>query len=575
MVNFIVVTGGVISGIGKGITASSIGVLFQARGLCVTAIKIDPYLNVDAGTMSPFEHGECFVLDDGGEVDLDLGNYERFLSNVNLTKDHSITTGKVYKNVINAERNGRYLGKTVQIIPHITDEIERLIELAAIKPPNSSNLNKLLDICIIEIGGTIGDIEGLPFVRSIVQMSSSHDKKHNFCFVHVSATKIGDDCKTKPTQNSVATLMSLGIKPDVLIMRTPTKLNDDILNKLVIHCGIDKNNIINNIDVPNIYFVPNVFEEQDLFDKINNVFLEKNMIKTLKTLKTSKISKTLNIDNDNDNVNDNDNEIDHEQKEYIMPYKHFESIIDYYNREKKIRILTIAGKYIGMQDTYLSLLRAIEHAAIYVGKYDIKINWIDTEKYNGEDIETDCIIIPGGFGNRGIDGKLAIAKYARLNKIPILGICLGMQVMVIEYAKNVCGILNATSSEWNNDINDNDNDNIVDILSNQEGIIGGTMRLGNHQTILNEKSYAYCLYEKNIINERHRHRYEVNNKYVSQITDHGLIFSGKSDNGKLMEIAELPIAVHPFYIGCQFHPEFKTKHDLPHPLFIGLLSCIH
>lgn len=532
MVKFIVVTGGVISGIGKGITASSIGVLLQARGLVVTAIKIDPYINVDAGTMSPYEHGECFVLDDGGEVDLDLGNYERFITDLKLTSHNSITTGKVYKSVIEKERRGEYLGKTVQIIPHITDEIQRMIMHAAEIPVN----NQTPDVCIIEIGGTVGDIETMPFIEAIRQMS--YRKKNNICFVHVSMIVMaGCEEKTKPTQESVSKLRSLGIIPNFLIIRTSNYLNPQIIDKLETFCHIPADHMISNINVDNIYFVPNVFEKQELGQKINE-----------KLCLCGKDKKKFN---------------------------HFESIVNYYswlkiNNPIKKEIV-IAGKYVGCQDTYLSLLRAIEHATFKtfpLGNVEISIKWLDTEKYNGEEINADAIIIPGGFGSRGIQGKIAVANYARTMKIPMLGICLGMQIMVVEYAQNVCR-LDATSSEWLNE----SEDKVIDILPDQTGTLGGTMRLGLYPTYLKEGSLAKKIYNnETVVYERHRHRYEVNNKYVSILEEAGLYFTGTNENKTLMEMVELDQDIHPFYVGCQFHPEYTTKHNQPHPLFCALIS---
>lgn len=538
MVKFIVITGGVISGIGKGITASSIGLILKLRSINVTAIKIDPYLNVDAGTMSPAEHGECYVLEDGGEVDLDLGNYERFL-NINLTRDHSITTGKVYNSVIRKERQGNYLGKTVQIVPHITNEIQEMIMKAATIPID----NRVPDVCIIEIGGTVGDMETCPFIEAIRQLSFKY--KDDFLFVHVAKIIMsGLELKTKPIQSSVTQLRSLGIQPDILVIRNSNMLPDSIKEKLEVHCNIKKENIISNIDVPNIYYVPKIFEEQNIFSQIN------------------------------DNLKLNPNIINKPNFEY------YNNVINYFDLESgyKSYNLIIAGKYTNSQDAYLFLIRAIEHA-VFNFKIKINIVWLDTElienidtvlnnKLNNKLSTCAGIIIPGGFGSRGILGKMKVAEWARKNNIPLLGICLGMQIMVTEYAKNVCGF-DATSSEWT-DLSGKDF--VVDILPEQTGLLGGTMRLGNWETVLKKDSQVYNLYGGDIITERHRHRYEVNNKYVKYLEDAGLKFTGTNNKGTLMEMVEMPN--HPFYIGCQFHPEFKSKYDKPHPLFIGLIKSM-
>lgn len=572
MVKFIIVTGGVISGIGKGITASSIGVLLQSRGLNVTSIKIDPYINVDAGTMSPYEHGECFVLKDGGEVDLDLGNYERFLSDVTLTRLNSITTGKVYQSVINKERKGEYLGKTVQIIPHITDEIQRMIN-DAVDPSHQHN-GKVVDVCIIEVGGTVGDIETMPFVEALRQMKCKN--RNDFCFVHVSMIVFtGGEPKTKPTQETVAKLRSLGIIPDILIMRTPDILESNILHKLESFCNVPSEHIISNINAENIYFVPNVFESQNLCQKIMRIIYP----------------------NKKDTCDIKHDDIKHDEPSKCI--SHFPNIINYHRllKEKtpEKKILVIAGKYVGFQDTYLSLIRAIEHAAFTVyskGDVALDVQWLDTESYKGDDIKADGIIIPGGFGSRGIKGKIAVAEYARTHNIPTLGICLGLQVMVVEFARNVCD-LNGSSTEWDIHLEKDTKSEqtmtdpkhkylpVIDILPDQTGLIGGTMRLGDYETVIRPDTKAHSIYYSDSntdvtkplhIVERHRHRYEVNNAYINEIESQGLQFVGKNKANTLMEIVELPQSVHRFYVGCQFHPEYRSKHDQPHPLFVGLMS---
>jgi CTP synthase len=527
---YIVITGGVISGLGKGITASSIGLLLKQQGLCVTAIKIDPYLNVDAGTMSPFEHGECYVLGDGAEVDLDMGNYERFLG-TEFTGCHNITTGKIYSNVINKERKGAYLGKTVQTVPHVTDEIkERILTV-------SHNLidNKVPDVCIIEMGGTVGDIELMHFIETIRQMHN--DKKHQFCFIHVSLIINCGEYKTKPTQHSLEKLRQHGIFPNFLVIRTGTEtfMDESFINKLSILSGIPIDNIIQNINVKNIYFVPEIYKQQNLIQQINTV---------------------LGLSNDNNIVRDDS----------------YTKIINYFNTQNHLEInIAVAGKYTGTPDTYLSIIRSIEHAAIN-NNVIVNIHWINTKTLNSIDDlgNYDGFIIPGGFGATGIDGKLLVAKYCKNNKIPLLGICLGFQIMVIEAYCSVTG-KEGSSTEFDPDTPNK----IIDILPNQTGLLGGTMRLGNYLTNLDPQSIVSQLYACNEIIERHRHRYEVNNDYINEIEKSGLKFVGYSKAGNDKQLAEIvELKDHPFYIGCQFHPEFKTRYDKPHPLFNGLIGCI-
>ena len=527
---YIIVTGGIISGIGKGITTSSIGLLLKSRGINVTAIKIDPYLNIDAGTMSPFEHGECYVLSDGSECDLDAGSYERFID-LELTGNHNITTGKIYQSVINKERAGDYLGKTVQIVPHITNEIIHWIERASLIPVDDTKA--VPEVCLIEVGGTIGDIETAPFIEAIRQMSQKNE--HQFCFVHVSMIiDSGSELKTKPTQHSVAELRKLGIFPNLLVLRTPIMINESIKKKLNIFCHVHEDNIISNINVPNIYYVPDVFKKQNI---------------------CSKISTILDIQY---------------RHEYILDT--YYGILEHFNRDLPIYNVGIVGKYIGCNDTYLSLIRAIEHASFTIG-IQANVVWLDTEKFEKNNTDEfnklkgcNALIIAGGFGSRGIESKIQVAKYARENKVPLLGLCLGMQIMVIEFARSL-GI-DADSTEWNPDTPNP----IIDILPGQTGLMGGTLRKGIYNTIINKKSIVYKLYQMKNIVERHRHRYEVNNKYINILESNGLHFTGTSNNGKLMEIIELNKETHPYYIGVQFHPEFRSSHNRPHPLFVGLLD---
>lgn len=519
MTKFLVITGGVISGIGKGITASSIGFLLQARGYKVTAIKIDPYLNQDAGTMSPSEHGECYVLDDGAEVDLDLGNYERFLD-IQLTADNSITTGKIYRRVLDAERAGAYLGKTIQIQPHIVDEVLNQISLV-IKPT--------IDFCIIEIGGTVDDMENLPILEAIRQLSLTNQ----VYFIHVSMIiELGHEYKTRPTQQSISSLRSKGIVPNMLILRTTEMLDLEMKKKLSLFCGITVDDIICNLKVPNIYFVPQTFENQDVCSKILSHWHLSPQNPDL-----ASYSQIL----------------------------HYHQTLTY----PTINIL-IAGKYTGT-DQYLSLTRAIEHAAMTQG-VKISLLWLNTETMEDAVDATALlkqahgIIIPGGFGSRGIPGKLKVAQYAREHNIPLLGICLGFQVMIVEFCQHVLH-LSAKSQEWS----DLDGDHhVITLLPNQNATYGGTMRLGQYTTTLTLNSKVLQLYGTSPIQERHRHRYEFNNFYTSQVEQAGLQFTGLTN--ELKEIVEYDN--HPFYIGCQFHPEFKTKYNKPHPLFLGLISAI-
>lgn len=527
---YIVVTGGVISGIGKGITSASIGSLLQSMGYTVTMIKIDPYLNVDAGTMSPFEHGECFVLDDGGECDLDLGNYERFLD-INLRKDNNITTGRIYNSVIEKERRGEFLGATVQVIPHITDEIISQI-LKASKLPIKNNIP---DICIIEIGGTVGDIEVSPFIEAIQQMKMLGENE--FCHVHVAMAISNPEIKTKPIQQSVSILRSKGIFPNILVVRSKDGINSDIKNKLERLCQIPSANIINNQDVKTIYHVVKLFSQQNI---------------------CSIIAPLLKLDAPNDFL-------------FYQTLPHFQMIWYYDNLKSLPEInIGIVGKYTGSPDTYLSLVRAIEHSSSHLN-IKTNIHWIDSENIGS--LETyDGFIIPGGFGSRGIPGKLSVVRYARDNNVPILGICLGFQVMVVDSLRKQ-GV-DATSREWDN-IHTTDNPiYVIDILDGQTEKKGGTMRLGNYQATLHTEKLC-SIYNKDktkpLIVERHRHRYEVNNDHLKDIIDSGLTISGWASDHDLVEIVEL--SNHKFFIGCQFHPEFLSRLNNPHPLFTHFLSA--
>ena len=515
----IFVTGGVLSGLGKGVTVSSIGLLLKSRGFDVTAIKIDPYLNVDAGTINPYEHGEVFVLNDGGEVDQDLGNYERFL-NVNLTKDHNITTGKVYSTVISAERKGKFLGQTVQIIPHITNEIKkRIIEIA-----------KGHDITLVEVGGTVGDIESMPFLEAIRQIKNDYPNK--VLFIHttyVPELVVVGEQKTKPTQHSVRELRSIGIQPDMIVARSRRWLEEKTIKKISLYSNLKENAVISAPDVNTIYKIPLLFEKQG----VTNYILNRLKLKGKKSDMLEKLKELIkNIENA--------------------------------KREVKIGLV---GKYTKLKDAYISHNEAFVHISANTG-IRVKEVFIESEKLENKSFTLeglDGILIPGGFGSRGIEGKINAIKYARENKIPILGICLGFQLMVVEYARNVLG-LKANSTEFEKKTRNP----VIDILPEQIGIksLGGTMRLGSKKVIIKRGTQAFEIYKKKIIYERHRHRYEVNPKYVSKLENAGLIFSATDEERKRMEMLELK---NQFFIGSQFHPEFKSRLMNPSKLHLALV----
>lgn len=524
---YIVVTGGVLSGLGKGITASSIGCLLISRGFKVTAIKIDPYLNCDAGTMNPFQHGEVYVLDDGGEVDMDLGNYERFLD-VGLTKEHNITTGKIYKSVIEKERRGEYLGNTVQIIPHITNEIKYNIKKVSAESG--------ADICIIELGGTVGDIESMPFLEAVRQLRQETSQS-DVIFVHttlVPILKVVGEMKTKPTQHSVKELRSLGIQPDIIIGRCTNPLDKPTKEKISLFCSVPEEAVISAHDVKSIYQVPLVFEDQKLVDYL---------------LKIMRLEP---------------------KKSDLRKWRQFVHKI--MNLEKKVKI-AVVGKYVHLKDSYVSHIEAFHHVEA-VTNTKIILEWIEAEDVEEKGARhflegVDGVLIPGGFGKRGVEGKVLSMKYAREAGIPLLGVCLGFQLVVVEFSRNMLGYSDAHSTEFNK----NTPHAVVDLLSDQRDIeeLGGTMHLGSHKVLIKEGSLAHSLYGKTEIYERHRHRYEVNPDYIEEIESRGLIFSGRSEDGKRMEIAEL--MGHPFYISCQFHPEFKSRPGKPSPLHLGLVKA--
>ena len=515
MTKLIVISGGVVSGLGKGITSSSLGLLLKTRGYTVTAIKIDPYLNIDSGTMSPFEHGECYVLDDGSETDLDLGNYERFLE-VNLYKDNSITSGQIYKSVIDNERSGKYLGKTVQMVPHISNEIINRIEII---------LKQRFDFCIIELGGTVGDIESNIFLEALRQIKN----KYHTCHIHVSLIPlIGTEDKTKPTQASLRTLMSNGIIPQFLVVRCHKVLNSSCLNKLIMFSNLSELHIIQNYDVSNIYKVPIIFKNQ-LFD-----------IQVLKYFN-----------------------LDYTKIDYDL-YQMYQYMAKH-NNNTKVNV-GIVGKYIGSNDTYLSIIRALDHAC-YNTDYTPNIVYVENID-NIDTMDIKCFIIPGGFGYRGCQLKLKAINYAYHNNIPILGICLGFQLMAIYLAKELLKIDGVTHQEWGENIEDPKyiikKMEYITKLETRKGL-GGTMRLGGHEITINRNTNAYEIYNTDRIIERHRHRYGINDDYLNEFEDNGVIFSGVSKECEILEINN-----HKFFMGCQFHPEFTSRLTKPHPLFKSL-----
>lgn len=521
---YIVVTGGVMSGLGKGITAASIGRILKNKGFQVTAVKIDPYINIDAGTMSPFQHGEVFVLKDGAEVDLDLGNYERFLD-IELTRDHNITTGQVYQTVIEKERRGDYLGKTVQIIPHVTNEIKERIRKVARKSG--------ADICIIEVGGTVGDIESMPFLEAVRQMHRE-EKEEDIVFVHVTLVPLDTqgEQKTKPTQHSVKELRSLGLQPNAIVARCKEPLLSDTRSKIALFCDVPTSAVISAHDARDIYYVPTLMEKEGLSDYL----IQKLKLTPKET-----------------------------SQEWDELMKKMASI------DREIRI-GVVGKYAQLGDSYISIHEALKHAGIECG-CRVKVDWLDAEEFekNPDSIDTlrkyNGILVPGGFGVRGTEGKILAIRFARENDIPYLGLCLGMQLAVIEFARNEVGLKDANSSELAETEHP-----VIDLLPEQEDVtdMGGTMRLGNYDALLKEGSLANKLYGGvHIIIERHRHRYEVNPKYIPLIEEKGMKFTGRNDHR--MEVAEIPN--HKFFFSSQFHPEFRSRPGKPSPPFLGFVKA--
>ena len=525
---YIFVTGGVVSGLGKGITAASLGRLLKARGLKVTAQKLDPYLNVDPGTMNPVQHGEVFVTDDGAETDLDLGHYERFIDE-SLSQNSNLTSGRVYWNVITDERKGVYGGQTIQIIPHVTNEIKRYIY---------RNAESGADICLVETGGTIGDIESQPFLEAIRQFSVEYGRE-NCLFIHVTLVPYlaaSDELKSKPTQHSVKEMLALGIHPDIIVCRTEHPLTDDIRNKIALFCNVEKDCVIENNNCDILYAVPIMLHKEGL----DNVAVKK-----------------LGLECGEPDLAD------------------WNEMLEALRNPVRTVKIAMVGKYVELHDSYISVNEALKHGGIET-RSAVDIHWIDSETLEPEDTDLDAvlgdmdgILVPGGFGSRGIEGKIKAANYARTHGIPYLGICLGMQVAIIEFARNVLGLKDANSAE----IDPETTNPVIDIMPEQRNVqeMGGTMRLGQYPCVLNPESKSYQLYGASMIYERHRHRYEFNNAFRAEMEAAGLVISGTSPDGHLVETVELP--GRPFHLGAQFHPEFKSRPNRPHPLFLGFVAA--
>ena len=524
---YVFVTGGVVSSLGKGITAASLGRLLKNRGLNVSIQKFDPYINIDPGTMSPYQHGEVFVTDDGAETDLDLGHYERFIDE-NLSKNSNVTTGKVYWSVLSKERKGEYLGGTVQVIPHITDELKSRVYRVA--------KERDVDVVITEIGGTVGDIESLPFLEAIRQIKYDVGVE-NVCFIHVTLVpylgKAGE-LKTKPTQHSVKELRSIGIQPDIIVCRAEKEIPQNLRDKIGLFCNVDGKAVIQNLDAGNLYEVPLMLHQEGL----DNLVVEK-----------------LNL-----GCRDIDN-------------SEWEEMVNRIKSLKKEVTIGLVGKYVELHDAYISVVEALKHGG-YVNDAEVKIKWINSVDLNRDNADEilrglDGILVPGGFGDRGIEGKIEAARWARENKVPFLGICLGMQCAVIEYARDVLGYEGANSSE----LDPETKYPVIDLMPEQKDIenLGGTMRLGLYPCKIQDDSVSKELYGENLVYERHRHRYEFNNEYRKEIQDAGMSVIGTSPDSRLVEIVE--IKDHPWYVGCQFHPELKSRPNRPHPLFRGFIKA--
>ncbi len=527
---YIFVTGGVVSGLGKGITAASLGRLLKNRGYKVTIQKFDPYLNVDPGTMSPYEHGEVFVTDDGAETDLDLGHYERFIDE-NLTKNSSVTMGKVYLSVLEKERRGDYLGKTVQVIPHVTNEIKEKIY---------SFEDTDVDIVITEVGGTVGDIEGLSIIEAIRQVGLEKNKE-DVLYVHVTLLPYisgSNEIKSKPTQHSVKELQSLGIQPDILVCRAEQEIPENIREKLALFCNVRKSSVIQNKTAVCLYAVPLMLEKDGLAREVCNHLRLDSFVP--------------------------DNSKWEEMVENIRTIK----------PEDKVKV-AIVGKYVKLEDSYISVVESLQHAG-FVNKVKVEIDMVDSETIVAENVKEklskyDAIVVPGGFGDRGIEGMIETIKYAREEKVPFLGICLGMQMTVVEYARNVLGLKDANSAEFSKTTKNS----VIHIMETQKDIKkkGGTMRLGSYPCVIKTGSLAEEVYGASKIDERHRHRFEYNNEYKERLENAGLICSGVSPDGSLVEIVELEPKAHPYFIAGQFHPELKSRPNRPAPLFVGLIKA--
>lgn len=531
MTKYIFVTGGVVSSLGKGITAASLGRLLKSRGFKVTIQKFDPYINVDPGTMSPYQHGEVFVTDDGAETDLDLGHYERFID-INLSKSSNVTAGKIYLSVINKERRGDYLGGTVQVIPHITNEIkERVFRVG--REDNA-------DFVITEIGGTVGDIESLPFLEAIRQVKKEVGK-NDVLYIHVTLVpyiSAAGELKTKPTQHSVKELRSIGISPDIIVCRSEKEISKDMCEKMAMFCDVDPEAVIQNLTAKSIYEVPMLMEEQGL----DTIVLKK---------------------------------LDVEDRPKDMTGWHDMVARILKDYDKKVTI-AVVGKYVELQDAYISITESLRHAAVF-NETELQIKWVNAEEIETADVDmqdvlgdVDGVLVPGGFGDRGIEGKIKAIRYARENKVPFFGICLGMQCAVIEYAR-YCGLENANSSEFDSETKYY----VIDLMPEQVDVedMGGTMRLGLYPCKVYPNTLTQKAYGEELIYERHRHRYEFNNAYREELVNKGLVLGGTLPNGRLVEIVELPEDVHPWFLGAQFHPEFKSRPTHPHPLFRDFIAA--
>ena len=521
MTKYIFVTGGVVSGLGKGITSASLGNLLKSRGLSVINQKLDPYINVDPDTMNPFQHGEVFVTEDGATTDLDLGHYERF-TGVNLRKDSNVTTGSIYRKVIESERKGDYLGATVQVIPHITDEIKRRIK----------GISNDIDVQITEIGGTVGDIEILPFLEAARQIRKELGSE-NVMFIHVTLVPFigpSTELKTKPTQHSVTLLRAAGISPDLIVLRSDRELNEEIKSKVSLFCDVSLSNVINALDLDDIYEVPLRMFDEGLDNAVND------------RLKLNSNSQDL---------------------------SQWKSMVDLKQNAINTVKIAILGKYFGLPDSYLSVVESLKHSCLQ-NNVKLDLHWIDADNFELDSLaDIDGVIVPGGFGYRGIEGKISAIQYIRENKIPFLGICLGLQCAVIEFARNVCGISDANSSEFSQSTKNY----VIDLLPNQDldkDDVGASMRLGTYPCKINPDTIASKIYSDEIIYERHRHRYEVNNKYRDKLIENGLIIGGVSPDNNLVEMIE--IKDHPYFVASQFHPEFKSRPWEPAPLFNDFIS---